>query len=215
MEVSAGQVPLKAGVVNWIRISLAALGLPSLSYGFLPMCVPASRLLLFTKMPVILVHNTLLMALFCRDYFCKVFISNKATFWGPGVGTSNYETLGKHNLSCNSKITSSPPLKMTFSHKLHFKEQNVINLQCTLRWEISFFLKRTSLSNLTQSTFQYDSVYVVMVNYILELNAVYVMSLQVLRDIGKQSIFLRLFILEAELQTHRERDRERALPLPG
>lgn len=80
MEVSAGQVPLKAGVVNWIRISLAALGLPSLSYGFLPMCVPASRLLLFTKMPVILVHNTLLMALFCRDYFCKVFISNKATF---------------------------------------------------------------------------------------------------------------------------------------
>lgn len=71
------------------------------------------------------------------------------------------------------------------------------------------------MSNLTQSTFQYDYVYVVMVNYILELNAVYVMSLQVLRDIGKQSIFLRLFILEAELQTHRERDRERALPLPG
>lgn len=71
------------------------------------------------------------------------------------------------------------------------------------------------MANLTQSTFQYDSVYVVMVNYILELNAVYVMSLQVLRDIGNQSIFLRLFILEAELQTQRERDRERALPLPG
>lgn len=156
----------------------AALGLLSLSYSCLPICMSAFGVSLFIKMAVILVHDFTWRPCFVLITSAKNLFqvkSNKVMFWGHGVGTSIYEYLGEHNSNFSSRITSSLFPKVTFPLKWNLKLQNAINSWDAYGQEISpCFIMKFIVTPHTKCIPTW--LCGIMVNYIWELNPVYQMS---------------------------------------